>query len=462
MSGERRLTSRQTTFCPAPSPNKGQMTLDEMIKAAYQLGNGGKIRDVSHSTRRSPTSVHRVKQVAEGRVLFRAELNYDRVLLSHFVAFCLFENPMTTGSNISTMAQQIGLETSTSSVNRLARDMKFVSVFTQKQEQLTEQQKRYRVEFCRGIQLWFGFFLPWVFTDETMLVLNPTKKRVRIIRGVDSESKFIDVKGYPAKLMVWAAISRDFKSSLIRIRGGLTAIEYQNLLRENRIFELLNDRFGQSAYVFQQDGARPHTAKTTLQFLKANTEILPDRYHWPASSPDLNVIENLWAILKYEMRYDQIHDVDSMYNEAVRVWDQIPIDVVNKLMGDFLPRLRTCEAVAGECINRYKSVLRGFRQSLESGRAAMKEAIDTKEQIRQFKDQSRVFFTNRINNYRQWSNLSKQQEERDRQLQVDRDIGEESRLICTTLPQTIQKRCGLPACPSAVTRRVLVAEKLIE
>lgn len=236
----------------------------------------------------------------------------------------------------------------------------------------------------------------------------------------------------------------------------------QNLLRENRIFELLNDRFGQSAYVFQQDGARPHTAKTTLQFLKANTEILPDRYHWPASSPDLNVIENLWAILKYEMRYDQIHDVDSMYNEAVRVWDQIPIDVVNKLMGDFLPRLRTCEAVAGECINRYKSVLRGFRQSLESGRAAMKQAIDTKEQIRQFKDQSRVFFTNRINNYRQWSNLSKQQEERDRQLQVDRDIGEESRLICTTLPQTIQKRCGLPACPSAVTRRVLVAEKLIE
>ena len=54
---------------------------------------------------------------------------------------------------------------------------------------------------------------------------------MRIIRGVDSESKFIDVKGYPAKLMVWAAISRDFKSSLIRIRGGLTAIEYQNLLR---------------------------------------------------------------------------------------------------------------------------------------------------------------------------------------------------------------------------------------
>ena len=89
-----RLTSRQTVFRPEVSPNKRYMSIDDMIKAAYHLGNGATIRDVASSVNRSPTAVHRVKQLAEGRVAMREELNFDRVLLIHFVSFFLLENPM--------------------------------------------------------------------------------------------------------------------------------------------------------------------------------------------------------------------------------------------------------------------------------------------------------------------------------------------------------------------------------
>ena len=79
-----------------------------MTKTAYHLGNGATIRDVASSVNRRPTAVHRVKQLAEGRVSMREEPNFDRALLSHFVAFCLLENPMASGNSICTAAQLQG------------------------------------------------------------------------------------------------------------------------------------------------------------------------------------------------------------------------------------------------------------------------------------------------------------------------------------------------------------------
>ena len=127
--------------------------------------------------------------------------------------------------------------------------MNFKSVFTRKQEKLTYVQKAYRMKFCRRVQKWDGYLLPWVFTDETMLVLNPEKQKIRVIRGVDVDAKFCDVRGYPQKVMVWGAIGHNFKSPLVRISGTMKANDYQNLLTDNQIFEKLNGRYGKLGYV---------------------------------------------------------------------------------------------------------------------------------------------------------------------------------------------------------------------
>ena len=65
---------------------------------------------------------------------------------------------------------------------------------------------------------------------------------------------------------------------------------------------ILDEEFVDQAYgvlgdnwVFQQDGAKAHTAKTTMNFLKDN---VPDAPEWPADSCDLSPIENLWGALK--------------------------------------------------------------------------------------------------------------------------------------------------------------------
>ena len=77
--------------------------------------------------------------------------------------------------------------------------------------------------------------------------------------------------------------------------------------------------------------------------------VLPQEIHWPANSPDLNVIENLWSIIKWDANYSVIKDADSLFNEAARVWDNVSLEVINNLVGDFEPRLRACVAVQGQC-----------------------------------------------------------------------------------------------------------------
>ena len=430
MRQKRRVTSRQTVFRPITPPNKCYMCVDEMLRIAYDLGSGHSMRAVGGEYHRSPFSVHRVKRLATGDIERIPRLSYTRPLLMHFITYCLLSNPLTTGREIAERARDVGIDTSASTVNRLAKEMSFDSVLSQKQEKLSDTHKLYRVQFCTAIPMSPYQNLPWIFTDETMLVLNPNKRRLRVIHGVDVDEKFIDVKGYPHKVMVWAAIGPNFKSDLIRVTGTLNALSYQNLLETSGIFQKLDERYGRYGYIFQQDGARPHTAATTRAFLASRATTLPDAIHWPAMSPDLNVIENLWGILKQQIPYDAIQGPDDLYTEAVKAWEAITVDTINASIADFGPRIRACKEVGGECLNRYKSILRGYRKSSEEGDLARDEWVRQKEAIASFKLESFKFFTEEVAGHEHSENLWRK-----------------SARICQSLPDSIRLKTKLPGAP---------------
>ncbi|KAJ5496357.1 hypothetical protein N7463_008344 [Penicillium fimorum] len=134
--------------------------------------------------------------------------------------------------------------------------------------------------------------------------------------------------------MFWAAFSRATRrTGLIPLFGnpeaertGITGLVIEELYR--RILPTLISNEGA---IFQHDNAPTHTAYVVRNALsEMNIEVM----EWPPHSPDLNPIENLWALLKvkiYELRPDLLHmgnndtTKEILVATAQQAWDELEL-----------------------------------------------------------------------------------------------------------------------------------------
>ena len=90
--------------------------------------------------------------------------------------------------------------------------------------------------------------------------------------------------------------------------------------------------------LFMQDGAACHTAKVTLDWLKARrVEVMGG---WPARSPDLNPIEHLWALLQQRVSDHGPLTVEELRKFVKEEWGKLDQSMIDRYVESFRGRLR--------------------------------------------------------------------------------------------------------------------------
>ncbi|GFX26704.1 transposable element Tcb2 transposase [Trichonephila clavipes] len=181
---------------------------------------------------------------------------------------------------------------------------------------LTPENRQLRLQWCQARSMWN--VTDWqkvVFSDESRFVLGTDDNRVR----------------------VWRRPAYDSRSTLIVMRGTLTGQRYVDDIHRLHVGPLLN---GLPGAIFQQDNARPPTARVAQNFLRFS-QTLP----CSALSPDLSPVEDVWDQLKRQM--PSCHSVYDLELAVQDLWAHLPQDNIRCLINSMSDRVAACIAAGG-------------------------------------------------------------------------------------------------------------------
>ncbi|GFU91024.1 transposable element Tcb2 transposase [Trichonephila clavipes] len=134
--------------------------------------------------------------------------------------------------------------------------------------------------------------------------------------------------------MVWGAKAYGSRSTLIVMRGTLTGQRYVDDILRAHVGPFLN---GLPGAIFQQDNARPHTARVAQDFLR-HFQILS----WLARFVPCRVRVDQ---LKRQMpSCHSVHDLDLAVQD---LWAHLPQDNIRCLINSMPDRVTACIAAGG-------------------------------------------------------------------------------------------------------------------
>lgn len=251
------------------------------------------------------------------------------------------KNPRLGTRNITKDAcETIGRELSQPTVRRRLKEFGFKCYIARKQPLISEKNKKLRLEFARKyISKPSAFWENVLFTDESSFSYHGSYGRVYIHmkpqkRGQQRPSLPTQRHG-GGTVMFWGCISVSSVGSLVEVQGTMNQSKYIEVLNDYACPS--GDNLIGSDFVLQQDNAPCHKGKIVSKFIDGIGLATLD---WPPQSPDLNIIENLWAYVKQKRTIALGQTKEEAVENIKAIWENISIDYLINLYKSIPKRLQ--------------------------------------------------------------------------------------------------------------------------
>ncbi|CAC5378507.1 unnamed protein product [Mytilus coruscus] len=224
-------------------------------------------------------------------------------------------------------------------VRRRLRDNGFSRGVYRKKVVIKFDNRKKRLSWCREKRWWTTQY-QWskvIFSDESKVCIGQDRRvYVWKKRGEGWRPDLVQSKSdRKFSTMVWGCISYQGVGTLTKVEGYINADKYISILDDN-IWPVIARHFPTNDYLFQDDNAPVHRARSTKAYI-ARTHL--KNMSWPAQSPDLNIIENVWLYIKRKLQVlvYRINSKDELYREVFQIWQSIPLNYIRSLYNS-IPR----------------------------------------------------------------------------------------------------------------------------
>lgn len=252
-------------------------------------------------------------------------------------------NPFFTARQLRAIWKPLSI----SSVKLLLRKNGLFGRISCKKPMLNKKQIQKRLDWAKSYGSWTTkMWSNVIFSDEASIQLKPSKI-VYVRRCIGDRNKkpytIKTVKHGWKSFMIWGAIKANGERILIRFLKNADSLEYQRVLNEG-LFQIYNH-----SNIFQHDGAPPHRSASTVAYL--NNRKVCYISDWPPQSPDVNIIENMWAELKRRLLLHNPKNLDELWDSCLSEWQKIPNEYIQKLYNSLPNRLLCIRKNKGENTN---------------------------------------------------------------------------------------------------------------
>lgn len=348
------------------------------IQIIYECAQGKSYKEVAQNHNCSISTISRIhtRWKDKGTLEFIPRAGRPHMLNNTDVQRILLisdRNPSATLAQVAALANA-GCSVYTIA-KRLKENLRFVRSARRKPYLTTERKlKRYNWALSQEnvpVEIW----RIRIFTDEIHIELGARSQRPKVRRppGTAYDEQYLA----PAfagidrtSMMFWGAVCCGVHSPLVAVRKrteaertskadrlGMNFTQYCEEILEAHLLPLIRrvgmiyGPWGDGRTVETiEDGARIHSSAQTNAFHRRHNI---HRLAWPPYSPDMNLIENVWAILKRRLRKKWLNPEnmpkgrEELIVQAQVEWDMLPWNQIYNWFDRMPTRISTLKARRG-------------------------------------------------------------------------------------------------------------------